>query len=302
MDESLEETAASEKFTVKKCLVINTGGTLGMEATNQGLGLTKSLLRDKMKRIKAFYDSDHSATLEADWISTPIADSIRVYYKVLQYESLIDSTDMTYDRYVEMARTIEANYLAYDAFVIVHGTDTLEYTAAALSFMFENLGKTVIVTGSQIPLSDQKNDAVMNLLGCFHVIAKFIVPEVCVYFRDCLYRGNRVKKVDSGNLNAIESLSYPPLATDNVDLKVNWSLVLQRPWKFQKLTVHYVRAAHAGAQQPARTGRCRRLVLLQKNRAACALYASPSSHLQNRPPGKPARRVQELAGAGQKRE
>ncbi len=256
MDDRTEKMAGIQKFAVKKCLIINTGGTLGMEPTNQGLGLTKSLLRDKMKRIKAFYDADHSATLDSDWISTPIADSTRVYYKVLQYESLIDSTDMTYDRYVEMVQTVEANYALYDAFIIVHGTDTLEYSAAALSFMFENLDKTIIITGSQIPLSDQKNDAVMNLLGCLRVISKFTVPEVCVYFRDCLYRGNRVKKVDSGDLNAIVSLSFPPLATDNVDLKVNWSLVLQKPWKYDKLTIHYVRQPHAEAQQPPHP-RCR---------------------------------------------
>lgn len=284
MDRRVLKTATNQMFSVKRCLMINTGGTLGMEMTDQGLGITKSLLRDKMKRIKAFYDAEHSATLGKDWISTPVADSTRVYYKILQYEHLVDSTDMIYERYVEMARTIEANYHDYDAFVVVHGTDTLEYSAAALSFMFENLDKTIIITGSQIPLSDQKNDAVMNLLGCFRVISKFTIPEVCVYFRDCLYRGNRVKKIDSGDLNAIVSLSYPPLVTDNVDLKINWSVILQRPWKDQQLIVHYVPAAHPATEQPARAGCCRRDIFVQKGRTIGALRKGASGNLQDRAP------------------
>lgn len=235
-----EKMIGSETFTVKTCLIIYSGGTLGMEPSSTGLEVGKTLLEDKMKRVKAFYDAKHSFWVGEKWMSTPIIDNSRVYYQIIQYETLIDSCDMNYEKYREMAKTIEDNYEKFDSFLIIHGTDTLEYTASILSFMFENLDKTVILTGSQIPLSDQKNDAFTNLLGCFRVISNFIIPEVCVYFRDCLHRGNRVKKVDSVNLNAFKSLSFPPLATDHIELKVNWELILRRPWKTENFKIHYV--------------------------------------------------------------
>jgi len=239
--DKVDKLMGTETFSVKKCLIIYSGGTLGMEPTNHGLDVGKTLLEDKMKRVKAFYDAKHSFFTGENWMSTPVIDNTRVYYRIFQYPDLIDSSDMNYQKYVEMANTVKKNYDLYDAFMIIHGTDTLEYTAAILSFMFENLDKTLIITGSQIPLSDQKNDAFTNLLGCFRVISNFVIPEVCVYFRDCLHRGNRVKKVDSVNLNAFKSLSFPPLANDHIELKVNWELVLRKPYKTEKFELHDVK-------------------------------------------------------------
>ena len=149
--------------------------------------------------------------------------------------------------WVRIATEIELNYSAFDAFVILHGTDTMSYTASALSFMLEDLGKTVvrmnkifriqirwsdlchqIITGAQIPLSELSNDAVDNLLGALSIAGHFIIPgtcyqklllswfliqqiECCLYFNHCLYRGNRCSKISSYDLEAFTSPNFPPL-------------------------------------------------------------------------------------------
>ena len=132
--------------------------------------------------------------------------------------------------WVRVATEIELNYSTFDAFVILHGTDTMSYTSSALSFLLEDLGKTVIVTGAQIPLSQLRNDAVDNLMGALTVAGHFIIPgilavscpyiyfeypesllEVCLFFNHTLYRGNRVYKFSSNELNAFDSPNFPPL-------------------------------------------------------------------------------------------
>lgn len=230
MNKTSKNHPALPQFSKKTCLIIYSGGTLGMELSDQGLAVGKTPLETKMKKISAFYDSEHSYMFGEGFLCTPLIENTRVYYKVLQYKDLIDSSDMNFDKYLDMARTIKDNYESYDSFMVIHGTDTLEYTSAILSFMIDNLEKTIILTGSQIPLSDhKKNDAFSNLQGCFRVISNIVVPEVCVYFRECLLRGNRIKKVDSSDLNAFISPSYPPLASDHqIDLKVYWEGILRR--------------------------------------------------------------------------
>uniref|UniRef100_A0A8C6VVX1 asparaginase n=1 Tax=Nothobranchius furzeri TaxID=105023 RepID=A0A8C6VVX1_NOTFU len=117
------------------------------------------------------------------------------------------------------------NYENYDGFVILHGTDTMAYTASALSFMCENLGKPIILTGSQVPIYELRNDGRDNLLGALLIAGQFVIPEVCLYFYNKLYRGNRVTKVDAGSFNAFSSPNLAPLATAEVDIKINWDTV-----------------------------------------------------------------------------
>lgn len=104
-------------------------------------------------------------------------------YCILEYDPLIDSSEVEIKDWINIARDIELNYAKFDSFVILHGTDTMAYTASALSFLLEDLGKTVIMTGAQIPLSELFNDSIDNLLGALVIAASFIIPEVCLFFK-----------------------------------------------------------------------------------------------------------------------
>ncbi|KAF5389825.1 hypothetical protein D9757_003583 [Collybiopsis confluens] len=133
-----------------------------------------------------------------------------IRYAVLEWDPLLDSSNVEMTDWICIATEIELNY-NFDAFVILHGTDTMSYSSSALSFLLEDLGKTVILTGAQIPLSQLRNDATDNLMGALMIAGHYIIPEVCLYFNHMLYRGNRVSKVSSYDLNAFDSPNFPPL-------------------------------------------------------------------------------------------
>uniref|UniRef100_A0AAZ3R8G7 asparaginase n=1 Tax=Oncorhynchus tshawytscha TaxID=74940 RepID=A0AAZ3R8G7_ONCTS len=155
-----------------------------------------------------------------------LGSSARIVYTVLEYSPLLDSCNMTTDDWATIGKDIEVLgvvilFIFNDGFVILHGTDTMAYTASALSFMCENLGKPVILTGSQVPIYEMRNDGRDNLLGALPIAGQF----VCLYFHNKLYRGNRVTKVDSGSFNAFNSPNLAPLANAEVDIKINWDTV-----------------------------------------------------------------------------
>tara|TARA_R110002049_G_scaffold305865_2_gene503406 strand:- start:333 stop:1361 length:1029 start_codon:yes stop_codon:yes gene_type:complete len=142
------------------------------------------------------------------------------------FEKPIDSSNMNPKIWVELARLIEANYERYDGFVILHGSDTMAYSASALSFMLENLGKPVIFTGSQLPIGTIRTDGKENLITSIEIAGakengKPIVPEVAIYFEYALYRGNRTKKISAENFEAFDSPNYPKLAEAGVHIKYN---------------------------------------------------------------------------------
>lgn len=139
---------------------------------------------------------------------------------MLEFEDLIDSSNMMIVDWIKISKTIEENYKKYDGFVILHGTDTMAYTASALSFMLENLNKTVVVTGSQIPLLELKNDAVDNLLGSLLVAGHFNIPEVLIFFANKLFRGNRCTKESTAEMSAFTSPNFPPLGVMGVDFEI----------------------------------------------------------------------------------
>ncbi|KAL5533266.1 hypothetical protein ACEPAF_5042 [Sanghuangporus sanghuang] len=160
--------------------------------------------------------------------SVHTGNSKRIRYAILEWDPLLDSSNVGTEDWVRIATEIELNYAAFDAFVILHGTDTMAYTSSALSFMLEDLGKTVILTGAQIPLSQLRNDAVDNLLGALSIAGQYIIPECCLFFNQCLYRGNRVSKVSSYDFDAFDSPNFLPLVNVGIDIVVNWNNVIRQ--------------------------------------------------------------------------
>jgi len=130
--------------------------------------------------------------------------------------------------WINIAADIEKYYSQYDAFVVLHGTDTMAYTASALSFMLENLGKTVVVTGSQVPLAEARNDAVDNLLGALTIAGHFVIPEVCLFFANKLLRGNRSKKISAIDFDAFDSPNFAPLVKVGINIAVSWEAIFRQ--------------------------------------------------------------------------
>ena len=147
-----------------------------------------------------------------------------VKIKSIPFLPLIDSSDVEPAIWERIATTIQENYNEYDGFVVLHGTDTMAYTASALSFMLENLAKPVILTGAQLPVGMLRSDAKENLLTAIEIAtakenSMAIVPEVCIFFEDTLFRGNRTTKKNAEHFNAFNSYNYPALAKAGVHIK-----------------------------------------------------------------------------------
>jgi 60kDa lysophospholipase len=210
-------------MTTSNVLVIYTGGTIGMRDGPSGFAPSPGHLAEQLERLPQFHD--RSLPL---FTTPPSRFGRRVHYDLREYEPLMDSSNMGMEDWARIAADIERHYDAYDAFVILHGTDTMAYSASALSFMCENLGKTVILTGSQIPLAHHRNDAVDNLLGALTIAGHYEIPEVCLYFCDKLFRGNRAQKQDASGFDAFESGNMLPLVDVGVDITVRWE-ALQAP-------------------------------------------------------------------------
>ncbi|KAL7992703.1 hypothetical protein Chor_016959 [Crotalus horridus] len=225
-------------------LVINTGGTIGMVPQSQGLVPEANKLAEALKKMTILHDATYVKEtqlynrLGADTLVLPsFSQNKRIIYTILELSPLLDSSNMTPSEWDKIARCLEANYEKYDGFVILHGTDTMAYTSSALSFMCENLGKTVILTGSQIPIYELRNDGRANLLGALLIAGQFVIPEVCLYFDNKLYRGNRVTKMDAGSFSAFSSPNLPPLANAEVDIIINWETIW-RANTMKKFEIH----------------------------------------------------------------
>ena len=144
--------------------------------------------------------------------------------KTIIFNPVLDSSNVGPSEWVKIARAIEKNYNSFDGFVILHGTDTMAYTASALSFIFENLDKPIILTGSQLPIGTLRTDGKENLITSLEIAAakkngKSMVPEVCIYFEFKLFRGNRTVKRDADQFSAFHSVNYPTLAVAGVDIR-----------------------------------------------------------------------------------
>ncbi len=203
-------------------LIIYTGGTIGMIKNSKTGALTP---------------------FNFDAIYEQIPDLKQFPYQLEFhcFDPLIDSSDITPEHWVELAQVIENNYEHYDGFVILHGSDTMAYSASALSFMLENLNKPVIFTGSQLPLGVLRTDGRENLIAAIEIAATKeddtpLVPEVCIYFENKLMRANRTIKYNAENFNAFVSPNYPNLAEAGVYIKFNKNSILNP--NFKRIKVH----------------------------------------------------------------
>ena len=194
-------------MTKPKILLLYTGGTIGM-------------IKDAdTGALKAF---DFSNILQR----IPELRLLDCAIESISSDKLIDSSDMHPKYWADIAKAIEKNYNDFDGFVVLHGSDTMSYTASALSFMLNNLNKPVILTGSQLPIGDLRTDAKENLitsiqLAALHENGKPVIREVGLYFEYKLYRGNRTTKINAEHFEAFESLNYPFLAESGVNLNIN---------------------------------------------------------------------------------
>lgn len=186
-------------------------------------------------KLKAVHNGQE---LSLDSLRTPpTAYDRHVRYTMIEFNPLLDSSSMSAQDWAAMALAVKNNYHLFDGFVILHGTDSLAHTASALSFMMENLGKPVILTGSQAPIFSLQSDAVDNLLGSLIIAGTFVIPEVGLFFHHRLYRGNRTTKVSSASFEAFDSPNFEPLAKVNgLGIQVNWPVVL-RPTTIAGLNV-----------------------------------------------------------------
>ncbi|PAV85910.1 hypothetical protein WR25_09154 [Diploscapter pachys] len=217
-----------------RVLVLYTGGTIGMKTQEGGVyspvaGYLPEVLCDiPPLNDKAYIEKMYPALSVRPYALPPVRHmQKRVVYWIVEYDPLLDSCDMTFDDWIRIASDIRKAYQNYDGFVVLHGTDTLAYTASALSFMMENLGKPVIITGSQIPVAEVRSDGMENLIGALITAGNFDIPEVCVYFNNKLMRGNRTIKLDNSALEAFDSPNMPPLAQMAINIKVHYSSIFR---------------------------------------------------------------------------
>ncbi|PVZ64365.1 asparaginase [Pelagibaculum spongiae] len=192
---------------MNKVLVIYTGGTIGMQPTDRGYAPAGNMLELINQKIPAASLSDLPQ------------------FELLEYQTLIDSSNIQPENWAQIATDISKNYAQYDGFVVLHGTDTMAYTASMLSFMLQGLSKPVIVTGSQIPLCRSRTDAVENIVGALTLAANDQIAEVCLYFNGRVLRGNRARKLNAWHMDAFDSPNFGWLGRLDIKLQLNATLL-----------------------------------------------------------------------------
>lgn len=210
---------------IPNILLIYTGGTIGM-------------IKDPETGVLRSFDFDNLL------YKIPELKLLTCSIETISFDEPIDSSNMNPDYWVQIAEIIETNYDTFDGFVVLHGSDTMSYTASALSFMLENLAKPVIFTGSQLPIGDLRTDAKENLITSIQIASiqeneKPLIKEVGLYFEYKLYRGNRTTKINAEHFEAFASLNYPDLAESGVHLKVNKEYLFN-PKETNPLQIHKV--------------------------------------------------------------
>lgn len=186
---------------MNKVCMIYTGGTIGMKKEEQGYVPKKGFLAEQLSLMP-----------ELNYPEVPKFD-------LIEYDPLLDSSNIRYEHWMRISEDVHRLYDDYTGFVILHGTDTMAYTASALSFMLRDLCKPIVLTGSQIPFGVIRTDARDNIISSLMIAGEARVPEVCVFFGNKLFRGNRSMKMSSDEKGAFESPNYPELAESGVQIR-----------------------------------------------------------------------------------
>ncbi|XP_075982929.1 L-asparaginase 1 [Anticarsia gemmatalis] len=240
----------------RRVLVIYTGGTIGMVKTDDGLSPGKNMFKPSIRKYPQLHDTGYydrmiksnptDKTLKSFFVLPKTDDiSFRILYDIQEYDPLLDSSDMTEVEWIKIAEDIKTHYEQYDGFVVLHGTDTLCYTASALSFMFENIGKAVVLTGSQIPIFEPRSDGVDNFVSSLIIAGGFNIPEVTIFFYGKLFRGNRTRKISVKNLFAFDSPNAEPIVKVGLDMEVNKAAIF-KPSVIEKFHVHAKMSKNVG--------------------------------------------------------
>ena len=201
----------------KKILIIHTGGTIGMVRTENGFAPKAGAIIEELNQIRDLNSPD-----------MPLWD-------LIEFDPLLDSTNVRAEQWNAMADTIAENYDKYDGFVLLHGTDTLAYSASALSFMLEGLDKPVVFTGAQIPLCELRSDGRDNLITSMIIAADGIIREVSLCFGDAVLRGNRAIKFSADGMVAFTSPNYSKLADAGINIEYNHACIDD----YVKSSLHY---------------------------------------------------------------
>jgi L-asparaginase len=212
----------------KRVYVAYTGGTIGMLGQPKAYSPAPGYLAERLAKLPE------------------LAAASMPEIEFQAYEPLLDSADMTPSDWLKIAQDIAAHYADFDGFLVLHGTDTMAYTASALPFMLEGLAKPVIMTGAQIPLCEVRNDGHDNLIAALLIAGNYRIPEVCVLFGSSLMRGCRTTKVDSLGLEAFASPNFAPLGTLARHIQIHWERVRPTP-PSGPLRVRSLEGAHVGA-------------------------------------------------------
>lgn len=204
---TIDLNTGSSNVATSSILVIYTGGTLGMVYDEEGKSLIPFDFEQILEKMPELSKFDFRLT-------------------VISFNQLIDSANVTPGHWIALASLIEENYTKYNGFVIIHGTDTMAYSASALSFLLEGLNKPVIFTGAQLPIGAVRTDARENLITALEIASmrkegRPLVTEVAIYFNNLLLRGNRARKVESDQFGAFETRNYPPLAESGIRITFN---------------------------------------------------------------------------------
>ncbi len=213
----------------KRIYIAYTGGTIGMRRTADGYRPVPGFLARQLADMAA--------------MRHPAIPS----YEIHEYDPLIDSSNISPRWWVHIARDIAAHYDVFDGFVVLHGTDTMAYTASALPFMLQGLSKPVILTGAQIPLCELRNDARENLITAMLIAANYPLPEVCLFFGNRLLRGNRSVKVNADGFDAFDSPKFPPLGIAGIGIDIRWDLVLPAPEQKMQVSVKAFRESRVAS-------------------------------------------------------